>query len=70
MNTPRIVGCVLLAVGVLLLVIGYNASQSFSEQAMETVTGRFSDTTTWYLILGTAGAAAGAAMLIFAKGKT
>jgi hypothetical protein len=67
MNGPRILGLVLLAVGVLLLIFGYNASQSVTEQVMETVTGRFTERTTWYLIGGVACAAAGVGLLAFGK---
>jgi uncharacterized membrane protein YidH (DUF202 family) len=69
MNGPRILGFVLLAVGILLLIIGYNASQSVTEQAMETLTGRFTETTTWYFIGGVACTVGGLGLLAFGKGK-
>jgi len=46
MTTQRVIGLVLLALGIGLLYFGYNASQSITEQAMETFTGRFTETTT------------------------
>lgn len=55
----RILGVVLFVVGVILIVMGINATGSFGENVHETVTGRFSDTTTWYLIGGAAAAVAG-----------
>lgn len=48
----RLLGLVLLAVGIFLLVFGYNASQAPVEQISETFTGRFSDSTMLYLIGG------------------
>ncbi len=69
MSPQRIVGLVLLAVGILLLILGYNASQSVAEQAMETVTGRFTETTTWYFIGGVAGTVAGLGLIMFGKKK-
>ncbi len=52
MPTQRIVGIVLLVIGVVLLVIGVNASNSVADQVSETFTGKFTDSTTWYLIGG------------------
>lgn len=69
MTGARILGIVLLAVGILLLIFGYNASQSMTEQAMESITGRFSDTTTWYIIGGVASTIAGVGFLAFGGGK-
>lgn len=65
MTTPRILGIVLLAVGLLLLFFGFNASQSVTEQAVETFTGRFTDRTTWFFILGVASSIGGVALLAF-----
>ena len=64
-KTERIIGIVLLALGIVLLVIGYNASQSVGEQVREGLTGRFSDATTWYIIGGVVGIVAGGSMLLF-----
>ncbi len=69
MHPQRIIGIVLLAVGVLLLIFGYNASQSVTEGVMETVTGRFTDRTTWLFILGVAGLVAGIGFLAFGGRK-
>ncbi|WP_339806763.1 DUF3185 family protein [uncultured Marinobacter sp.] len=67
MPLPRIIGIVLLVVGVILLFFGFNASQSVGEQVTETFTGTFTDETMWYLIGGAAAAAAGAFLLFFRK---
>ncbi|WP_372996721.1 DUF3185 family protein [Marinobacter sp.] len=43
------------------------STQSLGNQLTETVTGRFTDQTMWYLIGGAASAAAGAFLLFFKK---
>ena len=67
MGTPKIIGIVLVVVGVLLLFFGYQASQSMGEQLAETVTGRFSDETMWYIIGGVAALVAGAFLALSRK---
>lgn len=67
MALPRIIGIVLLVVGIILLFFGWNASQSLGDQVAETFTGRFTDETMWYLIGGAAAAAVGAFLLVFKK---
>lgn len=64
MSNNRIIGMVLLAVGIILLVFGFQASESLGEQLHESFTGRFTESTTWYFILGAAGTVAGLAMLV------
>lgn len=61
----RIIGFVLLAVGVVLLLFGFNASQSVGEQVVEGVTGRFTNETMMFIIGGVATLVAGAAMAIW-----
>lgn len=63
MATNRIIGIVLLVAGAILLYFGYQASQSVGEQLVEGFTGRFTDETTWYFILGGAAAIGGLFML-------
>jgi Protein of unknown function (DUF3185) len=52
MSPQRIVGIVLLVLGVGLLVVGMNASHSVADQVSNTFLGRFTQTTTWYLLGG------------------
>jgi hypothetical protein len=52
MNTQRIVGIVLLVVGVILLIVGLNASDSFADQLSNTFTGKWTDSTAWYIYGG------------------
>ena len=59
MGSSKLVGIVLLVVGVGLLYFGYQSTQSLGNQLSETVTGRFTDQTMWYLIGGAAAAALG-----------
>jgi len=65
MNNIQIIGIVLLVVGAILLYFGYQASQSVSEQVVESFTGRFTDSTTWYFILGAASSVGGVFLLAF-----
>jgi hypothetical protein len=65
MHWSRILGLALLIVGIGLLLIGWNATESLTEQLHETFTGRFTETTTWYLIGGGIAAAVGLVMLLF-----
>lgn len=62
MNPFRILGSVVLAVGVALLIIGMNSSHSMADQVSNTFTGRFTDHTTWYIIGGIAVGFLGLAM--------
>jgi uncharacterized membrane protein len=67
MSTTKLAAIVLLVVGGILLYFGYSASQSALESVTETVTGRFSDETTMYLIGGAASAVVGAGLLLFGR---
>ncbi|SFX28948.1 DUF3185 family protein [Marinospirillum alkaliphilum] len=58
---------VLLVVGLILLFFAYQSSQSVGDQVTEAVTGRFTDSTIWFLILGAAAAVAGVGLLLFGK---
>jgi hypothetical protein len=65
MPLGRIIGLVLLAVGVALVVVGHNASEAPLERLSETLTGRYSSETQWYLIGGVAAIVAGGALALF-----
>lgn len=64
----RIIGAALLAGGIVLLVFGSQAKNSFASQAKQTFTGTPTNETTWYLVGGAVCAAAGVGLLVF-KGK-
>lgn len=67
MSTTKLAGLVLIVVGGILLYFGYNASGSALESVTETVTGRYTNETTMYLIGGAACAVLGAGLLLFGK---
>ena len=64
MNPQRIVGVVLVVVGVILLSVGMNASHSLADQVSNTFTGRFTQATTWYIVGGIASALLGVLMVL------
>jgi len=66
MANSKLLGIILLVVGIGLLYFGYQSTQSVGGQVTETLTGRFADETMWYLIGGAAATAAGA-FLTFVK---
>ena len=68
MTTQKIVGILLLIGGAALLVFGFQASQSVGEQVFETFAGRFTESTTWYLIGGAAIALCGLLLLTIWRG--
>ncbi|WP_405219999.1 DUF3185 family protein [Lentisalinibacter sediminis] len=63
----RILAAALLVVGLILLFFAYQSSQSLGDQVTEALTGRFTDSTTWLLILGAASAVAGVGLLLLGK---
>ncbi len=63
----KILAIVLLVVGLILLFFAYQSSQSLGDQVTEAVTGRFTDSTTWFLILGAVSAVTGFGLLLFGK---
>ena len=67
MSTTKLVALVLIVVGGALLYFGYSASGSALESLTETVTGRYSDQTTLYLIGGAVCAVVGVGLLLFGK---
>lgn len=66
MQVNRIFGAALLAIGVVLLVFAYRASSAPLDQVSNALTGRFTDQTMWYLLLGVAGVIGGG--LLFLRG--
>ena len=64
MKLNRIVGAAILAVGVVLLVFAYRASNAPLEQISDTLTGHYSNQTMWLFVLGVAGAIGGGLLFL------
>ena len=67
MNPVRIAGLVLAAVGGVLLFFGFNATDSLTEEASSLVTGKYTEQTRWYIILGAAGIVGGILLAVFGR---
>jgi hypothetical protein len=52
MSGNRIIGIVVLAIGIVLVIFGMSSSQAPLDQVSQTFTGRFTQTTMMYLIIG------------------
>jgi hypothetical protein len=65
----RILGVVMLVVGVTLLIVGMNASHSAADQISNTFTGRFTRDTAWYIFGGGAVALFGLLLLVLGRGR-
>jgi len=52
MRASFLLGAGLAVLGVVLFIIGLNATQAPMEQVVETFTGRYTDQTMWYMIAG------------------
>lgn len=68
MNTQRIVGGLLSVAGVVLLLMGLNATDSLSDRMSRFFTGHFTDATTWYLVVGAVSVIVGVTLL-FTEGR-
>lgn len=69
MAMNQILGLALLVVGAILLYFGFTASLGVGEQIHETVTGRFTNPTVWYFVLGAATGIVGLGLLGFGGGS-
>ncbi|SFX47792.1 DUF3185 family protein [Marinospirillum alkaliphilum] len=64
MSLHHIIGILLLIAGGALLYFGYQASRRVGEQIYQSFAGRFTDSTTWYLIGGVTALISGLVLLI------
>ncbi len=62
MAPQRIAGLAILAIGIILLIFGLNATHGFTDSVKEGFTGTYTDKTMWFIIGGGALALAGAGM--------
>lgn len=69
MSPQRILGVVAIVIGVVLLVLGVNASHSLADSVSNTFTGHFTQATTWYIIGGIAAALFGLLLILFGGRK-
>ena len=65
----RILGIVILLVGLVVLGFGINSSQAVGEKVVESLSGRFTSTTMWYIIGGVALIVSGAALAFYGGNK-
>ncbi|MDX1626115.1 MAG: DUF3185 family protein [Wenzhouxiangellaceae bacterium] len=63
MSTNKIIGLILLVIGLVLMYMGYQSSQGLDDQFSEAVTGNYTNETIIYFVLGGVGVIAGIAML-------
>lgn len=69
MSPQRILGIVLIVVGVVLAIIGFQATDSLGERLSNTFTGHWSDKTNFYIIGGIAAVVLGAALTLIPGGR-
>ena len=67
MSSNQIIGILLVAVGIFLLVFGYNASQAPLDQLSEAFTGKYRDSTMVYLAGGLISLVAGGALAMLGR---
>jgi drug/metabolite transporter (DMT)-like permease len=67
MRMTQILGAVALVIGLVLMGLAYHASNAPMEQVSNAITGRFTDQTMWYLILGIAAAVGGVLLVAFGR---
>lgn len=69
MTINRIIGAVVLVVGIILLGFAIHSTNAPLEDLSEAITGRYSDKTMWYFIVGTAAAVGGALLVVMGRQK-
>jgi Protein of unknown function (DUF3185) len=69
MASQRVFGLVVLVLGLVIFFMGINATHSVADTVKEGVTGKFTDSTTWYILSGAALAVIGGAVAFFGGGR-
>ncbi|HET9412935.1 MAG TPA: DUF3185 family protein [Pseudolabrys sp.] len=67
MNVNQILGVVGIVLGAVLVGVAYDSSNAPMDQISEALTGRYTDHTMWYLILGIVAAVGGGLLALFGK---
>ena len=67
MNISQVSGIVFVAVGAILLGFAYNASNAPLDQLSNALTGRYSDQTMWFIVLGAAATIGGGVLVALGK---
>lgn len=67
MAPQKMIGILFLVLGLVLLYVGWQSSQSMGDQVVETFTGRFTEGTMWYLIVGAMALIAGAILTLLRR---
>ena len=70
MISGRIFGLAILALGIVLLVFGHNATEAPLERLSETFTGNYTDRTTWMIIAGIVAVCGGGLLALIGTGPT
>jgi drug/metabolite transporter (DMT)-like permease len=69
MEMKRIIGVVILVIGVGLLGFAYHSTNAPMERISDAMTGRYSNQTMWYFALGIAAAVGGGLLAVFGGRK-
>ena len=69
MSPQRILGIVLVVVGVVLAIIGFQATDSLGDRISNTFTGHWTDKTNFYIVGGIAAVVVGALLTLIPGGR-
>lgn len=69
MNFNRILGLLVLVIGIICLGFGLNSTNAVSEQLVEGVTGRYTEHTMWYILGGISAIIVGGALFLTSRQK-
>lgn len=67
MYMSRIIGLVVLAIGVVLLGFAFHSTNAPMEELSNTLTGRYSNRTMWYFAVGIAAVVGGGLLAVFGR---
>ena len=67
LSMSRMLGVTALVLGVFLLLLAYHAANAPIDQLSNALTGRYTDRTMWYLLLGITAATGGGVLILFGK---